>query len=74
MFAVYHKFQNDYDQPVSAMKISGIIQPEGITVQLKQYQLNTLGWMYDLELEVNKTWTVSRLVDWPEVLLLVSCS
>lgn len=57
---------SDYDQPTPAAKVKPVSQPKAITVPLKQYQLDTLGWMYHLELEVNKTWTVSKLVDWPE--------
>lgn len=58
----------DFDKPHTPDDdVVPAVQPPGIALTLKQYQLKTVAWMTDLEEHVGTEWLVSRLLKWEGV-------
>jgi hypothetical protein len=59
--------QSDYDKPRILPPDYTFVQPAGIRLELKQYQLDTVSWMSKLESRVDRGFTSSKLVLWEKV-------
>ena len=68
MTCVFLAHQNEFLEPHSPRDdVVPAVQPPGMTLTLKQYQLKTVGWMVQLEGDVDTAYLASRLVTWQGV-------
>lgn len=61
-------YQRDFDKPhLPSDDVVPAVQPPGIALTLKRYQLKTIAWMRQVEEHVDAVWLVSRLIKWEGV-------